>query len=149
MGRVRHHQFQSPAVQVTIAIINFMHNWLSHWRNYSYYAYTFICQPTVVHPDSPALHEIRLSHNHTLTKPMARNYDRKTKLHQIKLQRTQVRSVFLYLTIRNLLQLQYMHTPRHVRSLNLYVDSGKKNLEKVAVCRTHQQNTYYCKAWMS
>ena len=42
-------------------------------------------------PDTPPLHEIRLCHNHTLTSPIARPYDRRTKVHQVKLQQTRIR----------------------------------------------------------
>lgn len=45
---------------------------------------------TALPPDAPPLHEIRLSHNHTLTPPVSRAYDRKTKVHQIKLRQTRI-----------------------------------------------------------
>lgn len=35
-------------------------------------------------PPSPPLHEFRLSHNHTMTEPISRAYDRKTKVHQVR-----------------------------------------------------------------
>ena len=40
---------------------------------------------------APPLHEIQLCHNHVLTRPISRSYDRRTKLHQIKLRQTRVR----------------------------------------------------------
>ena len=46
---------------------------------------------TVVRPDAPPLHEIKLLHNHTLTTPSSRGFDKKTKIHQIKLRQTHVR----------------------------------------------------------
>jgi len=49
-----------------------------------------ISSETVVRPDAPPLHEIRLYHNHTLTPSSTRKYDKKSKIHQIKLQHTQV-----------------------------------------------------------
>ena len=49
-----------------------------------------ISSETVVRPDAPPLHEIKLLHNHTLTLPSSRAFDKKTKIHQIKLQQTQV-----------------------------------------------------------
>ena len=49
-----------------------------------------ISSSTVVPPDTPPLHEFRLHHNHMTTPPQLRPYDRKTKLHQIKLRQTQV-----------------------------------------------------------
>ena len=49
-----------------------------------------ISSETAVPPDALPLHEIRLFHNHTLTPPSSRAFDKKTKIHQIKLQQTQV-----------------------------------------------------------
>ena len=49
-----------------------------------------VSSSTVVPPDTPPLNEIHLHHNHTLTNPVARSYDRKSKLHQIKMQQTRV-----------------------------------------------------------
>ena len=40
--------------------------------------------------DAPPLYEIQLQHNHTLTSPIPRSYDRKTKVHQFKLRQTQM-----------------------------------------------------------
>ena len=34
-------------------------------------------------PPSPPLHEFRLSHNHAMTEPISRQYDRRTKVHQV------------------------------------------------------------------
>lgn len=45
---------------------------------------------TAIPFDSPPLHEIRLHHNHVITNPIPRSYDRKSKVHQIKLRQTQV-----------------------------------------------------------
>lgn len=49
-----------------------------------------ISSATAVAPDALPLHEIRLLHNHVLTTPVSRRYDRKTKLHQIKLQQSHI-----------------------------------------------------------
>lgn len=49
-----------------------------------------VSSDTVVRPDAPPLHEIRLLHNHSLTTPSSRSFDRKAKIHQIKLRQTQV-----------------------------------------------------------
>lgn len=49
-----------------------------------------ISSATAVPPDTPPLHEFRLHHNHLVTPPQLRPYNRKTKLHQIKLRQTQV-----------------------------------------------------------
>ncbi len=47
-----------------------------------------ISSSTAVAPDALPLHEIRLLHNHVMTPPISRRYDRKTKLHQIKLRQS-------------------------------------------------------------
>lgn len=39
---------------------------------------------------APPVQSVRLFHNHRITPPMSKNYDRRTKLHQIKLQQTSV-----------------------------------------------------------
>ena len=51
---------------------------------------TAVSSDTVVRMDALPLHEIRLFHNHTLSPPSSRAFDKKTKIHQIKLQQTQV-----------------------------------------------------------
>lgn len=49
-----------------------------------------ISSETVVRPDAPPLHEIRLLHNHNLTPASSRAFDKKAKIHQIKLRQTQI-----------------------------------------------------------
>ena len=45
---------------------------------------------TAVTPDTPRLHKFHLHHIHMVRPPQLQPYDRKTKLHQIKLRQTQV-----------------------------------------------------------
>ncbi len=49
-----------------------------------------ISSTTAVAPDAAPLHEICLLHNHVVTPPVSRRYDRKTKLHQIKLRQSHI-----------------------------------------------------------
>ena len=61
-----------------------------------------ISSSTVVPPDTPPLHEFRLHHNHMVTPPQLRPYDRKTKLHQIKLRQTRVINCVLFMFLARL-----------------------------------------------